>query len=78
MLRKPELVSRDLGIRHKGSIVGDECLKLPSKRVALDPIHHEASITGTRGNTIVGVDEVKVVSDILPSLDQIIVGIAPC
>jgi hypothetical protein len=78
MLSKPELFSGDLGISHKGSIMGDKCLELPSQRVTLDPIHHETSITGTRSDTVVCVDEVKVVSDILPGLDQIIVGVATC
>jgi hypothetical protein len=78
MLDEPKLFTRYLSIRYKCPIVSDKCLKLPSQGVALDPIHHETAVTGTRSNTIVGVDEVKVFSDILPGLDQIIVGVATC
>lgn len=76
MLGEPELIGGNLRIRNKGSVVGDNGFELSSKRVTLDPVHHETSITGTRSHAIFRVNEVKLVSDILPGLDQIVVGVA--
>lgn len=58
--------------------MADKCFELPTQRVSLDPVDHEAAIAGASSDTIVGVNEVEVVADILPALYQVIVRVAPC
>lgn len=76
MFDEPELLSGDLRISNESSIVADQCLEFTTQRVSLDPIDHEATITGASCHAAVGVNEVEVIADILPALDQIIVRIA--
>lgn len=78
MFDKPQLFSGDLRIGHKGAIVADECLELPTQWVTLDPVDHEATITGSSSNTIIGINEVKVITHVFPALDEIVVGVASC
>lgn len=77
MLNEPKFFRGYLGICNKCSVVADKCLELSAQGIALDPVDHEAAIAGTGSNAVVGVNEVKVVVDILPALDQVIVRVAP-
>jgi hypothetical protein len=58
--------------------VADQGLEFTTERVALDPIDHETTVTSTSCHSMVCVNEVEVVADILPTLDQVVVGIATC
>lgn len=77
-LHEPKFFSRDLGIRHKCSIVGDKSLELAAQRTALNPVDHKATVASTGSNAVVGIDKVKVISDVFPSLHKVFVGIAAC
>lgn len=78
MFNKPQLLGGNLRIGYKGTVVADKSLELPTERVALDPVDHEATVTGSSSNTIVCVDEIEVVAHVFPALDKIIVGVASC
>lgn len=69
MLHEPKLFRCYLRICDKGSIVADKCFEFTTQRVALDPVDHEATIASAGSHAVVGVDEVKVVTDIFPALD---------
>jgi pyruvate/2-oxoglutarate/acetoin dehydrogenase E1 component len=58
--------------------MANQCLEFTTERVALDPIDHEATITGTGCHSAVCINEVEVVTYMLPALDQVIVGVATC
>lgn len=76
MFDKPQLVSRHLCICYKGSIMSNKRFELPTKRVPLDPVDHEATIAGAGSNAVIRVDEVKVVVNVLPAFDEIVIWIA--
>ena len=73
VLNEPQLFGGHLGIGHEGTVVADQGLELAAKIASLDPVDHETSVTGSSGNTIVGVDKVKVVADVFPALDEVVV-----
>lgn len=76
MLNEPELFGGDLCIGNEGSIVAHQCLEFTTQRVTLDPVDHEPTITGARCHTAIGINEVEVIADVFPTLDQVVVRIA--
>lgn len=78
MLHEPQLLGGDLRIGHEGAVVGDQGLELATEIASLDPVDHESSEAGSSGNSVVGVDEVKVVADVFPALDEVVVRGSSC
>lgn len=56
--------------------MADQGLELAAQIAALDPVDHEATIAGTGGDTVVGVNEVEVLVDVFPAFDEVFVGVA--
>ena len=73
MFHEPQLFGTDLGLGDKGAVVGDQRLELAPKIVALNPVDHESTVTGSSSNAVLGVDIGEVFFDVLPALNQIIV-----
>jgi len=78
MLNEPKLLGRDLCIGNERSIVADQGLEFATQRVTLNPVDHESTITGASSDAAIGINEVKVVADILPTLHQVVVRVATC
>lgn len=56
--------------------MADQGLELAAQIAALDPVDHEATVAGTGGDTVVGVNEVEVLVDVFPAFDEVFVGVA--
>lgn len=58
--------------------MGNESFEVATKWLPLDPVDHESTIAGSKSNTIIGVNIIKIVPDILPALDKVFVGSSAC
>jgi len=74
MLSEPQLFRVNLSICNEAAVVADEGLKLAAQVITLNPVDHESTVTGSCCYAVICVDEVKVVADVFPAFDQVIIG----